>query len=417
MDRNSQQSGFGFKVFRKVFFVVSVFAFFNTNSLLSQVLAGPFPIQGSNDICVDLPINYTTNFNPNAQYNWRAVNGQILSGQNTPAVTAVWGDPGANQLILEVQTGAAIHRDTIAILASQPTPINMGPDGALCGQGLMLTPGPGFVSYLWQSGGAADSIYPQIPGTYWCRVTDLHGCQSCDTVHLSSGVPQPSLFPAGPIEFCEGNSEMLFGPSGYADYLWNGLSGGQTAIVSQTQTVILTVVDSLGCSNSTVSTQVTAIPLPSPTITLMGNVLTTDPAPSYEWYLNGNSTGLTTQTITVTSSGNYTVKVTNDDDCTGTSASFFYTNPSTAIGSEALQQMTVSPNPSNGRFHLELPSDWSASTVQVALYDGTGRIVEASILQQAHRIDVDASNLAAGIYTLSANSQEGGASARVVVAH
>jgi hypothetical protein len=164
MDRNSQQSGFGFKVFRKVFIVVSVFAFFTSNSLLSQSSpTGPFPIQGSNDICVDAPITYSTNPNPVAQYNWRAVNGQIISGQGTSAATAVWSDPGTNKLILEVQLGANTHRDTTHILTSQPTPINMGPDGALCGQGLMLTPGPGFTSYLWQSGGAADSIYPQVP--------------------------------------------------------------------------------------------------------------------------------------------------------------------------------------------------------------------------------------------------------------
>jgi hypothetical protein len=210
---------------------------------------------------------------------------------------------------------------------------------------------------------------------------------------------------------------MLFAPFGYADYLWNGLSGGQTAIVSQTQTVILTVVDSLGCSNSSVSTQVTAIPLPVPTIALAGNVLTTDPAPSYAWFLNGNALGLTTQSITVTSSGNYTVEVTNTEDCSGTSATFFYTNTSTAIGAPALQRMTVSPNPSNGKFQLELPADWDVTTVRVTLYDGAGRAVEANILQQANRVDVDGSGLAAGIYTLSANSLEGGASARVVVAH
>jgi hypothetical protein len=353
---------------------------------------------------------------PNAQYYWRAVNGTVVSGQGTAQVTALWPNGGVNKLILEVTTGSNTHVDTSLITTNLPPVVNMGPDGAFCNQGLLLTPGPGFDSYLWQSGGAADSVYPQAPGTYWCRVTDAHGCQACDTVHLSNGVPQPSLYPNGPISFCEGNSEMIFAPSGYADYLWNGLSGGQTAIVSQTLTVILTVVDSLGCSNTSVPTQVTAIPLPTPQIYLNGSVLSTDPAPSYEWFLNGVSLHAYTQSITPTVAGNYTVEVSNANDCMGGSGVFPYSVP-TAITAAQLQQLRVAPNPSNGAFHLELPADWDLHDIQVALFDGTGRQVAASFLQNGYRFDVDASTLAAGIYTLSATTSTATASARVVVTH
>lgn len=416
MDRISQQSGFGSKVFRKVFYCVFVLFIFTSNSLHSQLPTGPFPIQGSTDICVAAPVNFTTNNTPNAQYYWRAVNGTVVSGQGTAQVTALWPNGGVNKLILEVTTGSNTHVDTSLITTNLPPVVNMGPDGAFCNQGLLLTPGPGFDSYLWQSGGAADSVYPQAPGTYWCRVTDAHGCQACDTVHLSNGVPQPSLYPNGPISFCEGNSEMIFAPSGYADYLWNGLSGGQTAIVSQTLTVILTVVDSLGCSNTSVPTQVTAIPLPTPQIYLNGSILSTDPAPSYEWFLNGVSLHAYTQSITPTVAGNYTVEVSNANDCMGGSDVFPYSVP-TAITAAQLQQLRVAPNPSNGAFHLELPADWDLHDIQVALFDGTGRQVAASFLQNGYRFDVDASTLAAGIYTLSATTSTATASARVVVTH
>jgi Secretion system C-terminal sorting domain len=415
MDRNSHQSGFGFKVFRKVFCLVFVLAFLQLNSLYSQAAAGPYPIQGDTDICIDAPNSYSTNFNQNAQYNWNAIGGTIASGQGTHTATATWANAGTHALALKVTIGAAMHVDTAWITTNTPPQINMGPDGAFCNQGLLLTPGPGFDSYLWQSGGVADSVYPQAPGTYWCRVTDDHGCQACDTVHLTNGVPQPSLYPAGPISFCEGNSEMLFAPPGYADYLWNGQSGGQTAIVSQTMTVILTVVDSLGCSNSSSATSVTAIPLPTPNIYINGAVFSTDSAPSYEWFLNGVTLNLFTQSITVTATGNYTVQVSNANDCSGSSGSVAYSVP-TATEAEAAHQLSVAPNPSNGAFHLDLPSDWETSDLQIALYDLSGRAVPATFLQAGHRIDVDATLLAAGIYTLSANTTNASASARVVVA-
>lgn len=414
MDRISQQSGFGLTVFKKVFCLVFVLAFFNTNYLLSQVPSGPFPIQGSTDVCVDAPSSYSTILNLNALYFWRAVDGNVLSGQGTPTVEAAWDHAGTNKLVLEVSLGPITYVDTTYVITHATPQINMGPDGAYCNQGLLLTPGPGFDAYLWQSGGAADSVYPQAAGTYWCRVTDAHGCQSCDTVHLTNGVPQPSLYPSGPITFCEGNSEMLFAPAGYADYLWNGLSGGQTAIVSQTITVMLTVVDSLGCSNTSVPTQVTAIPLPTPNIYAFGNILATDSAASYEWFLDGISLGLHTQSITATASGNYTVEVANANDCIGASAAYAYV--ATGISAPQQQQLAVSPNPSNGNFHMVLPADWDVNGLQLALFDGTGRQVAARFLQNASRIDVDATQLAAGIYTLSATSATASASARVVVA-
>ena len=416
MDRISQHSGFGFKVFRKVFCLIFVFAFFNVTSLLSQAPLGPYPIQGSSDICMDAPSTYTTTANPVVQYNWRAVGGNVTSGQGTPIVEVSWDQAGTQMLILEVSNPNHTFADTAWVTTHTPPVVNMGPDGAFCNQGLLLTPGPGYDSYLWQSGGTADSVYPQQAGTYWCQVTDVYGCQSCDTVHLAAGVPQPSLYPAGPISFCEGNSEMLFAPPGYADYLWNGQSGGQTAIVSQTMSVMLTVVDSLGCSNSSAPISITAIPVPTPNIYVNGAVLSTDSAASYEWFLNGSTLGLYTQSITATVAGNYSVEVANANDCNGSSGVTVFSLP-TAIAAAATQQLSVSPNPSNGAFHMDLPADWDLSDLHLALYDLSGRAVPASFQQVNGRIDIDATQLAAGIYTLSAYTASASASARVVVAH
>ncbi|MFT5903092.1 MAG: hypothetical protein ACI9LA_002317, partial [Bacteroidia bacterium] len=71
------------------------------------------------------------------------------------------------------------------------------------------------------------------------------------------------------------------------------------------------------------------------------------------WLLNGSPIpGGNSQTHTATTSGNYTVQVTDSNGCVGLSFVLEYTLPSSINELEALLPFVVYPNPSNGQFQF-----------------------------------------------------------------
>jgi hypothetical protein len=128
-------------------------------------------------------------------------------------------------------------------------------------------------------------------------------------------IPVAVITPSGPTTFCAGGSVNLTA-SGGTSYLWS--PGGQTAttITVNTSGTYTVEVTSLGCS-STASVTVTVNPIPPASITPSGPttfcaggsvVLTANSGTGYTYMW---SNGATTQSITVTTSGTYTVTVTS----------------------------------------------------------------------------------------------------------
>jgi hypothetical protein len=113
----------------------------------------------------------------------------------------------------------------------------------------------------------------------------------------------------------------------------------------------------------------------APVISLKNDVLTSTPAASYQWYLNGlpivNKISISDTAIL---SGNYTVAATDSVGCTLMSNSIDYKS---ASGTGAIQ-LLVSPNPNNGQFQLQFVTATS-DNVYVTLTNTLGqRVYEAS---------------------------------------
>jgi PKD repeat protein len=126
-----------------------------------------------------------------------------------------------------------------------------------------------------------------------------------------------------------------------------------------TYTVTLVATNSSGISTP-VSQTITVGP-PVPTINLSGNILTSSSSTGNQWYLNGVAiNGATNQTYTATSSGSYTVVVTNTFGCSATSAATAYSNGNPPVASFIAsttdcegQAITLTDNSTNS------PTSWS----------------------------------------------------------
>ena len=205
-----------------------------------------------------------------------------------------------------------------------PTITASGPINFCNGGSVTLTCTAGS-SYLWSDGEVTQSIVVTTSGTYTITMTDANGCVgiSASITVTVNPLPTPTITAGGPITFCQGGSVTLTCTAG-ASYLWSDGEVTQSIVVTTSGTYTVTMTDANGCVGTSASITVTVNPLPTPTITASGPIsfcnggsvtLTSSVGSSYLW-----STGAITQSIIITTSGTYTVTITNANGCVGTSA-------------------------------------------------------------------------------------------------
>ncbi|QQS29325.1 MAG: HYR domain-containing protein [Sphingobacteriales bacterium] len=166
----------------------------------------------------------------------------------------------------------------------------------------------------------------QGSNTVTLTVTDGSGNTStCSAIVTVIPGFSASIEPSGSTSLCE--NECIYLDAGlFASYLWSanaGSSTGQTVEVCEAGTYSVTVTDSNGCT-STAEISVTVNANPTPEITADGPVIFCEGGSvgldaglysAYLWNeLGGNAT---TQSITATEGGIYSVTVTDANGCTG----------------------------------------------------------------------------------------------------
>ncbi len=218
---------------------------------------------------------------------------------------------------------------TVNALPATPTISASGPTTFCTGGSVTLTSTTG-TSYLWSPGGATtQSISATTSGSYTVQVTNGAGCTatSAPTVVTVNAAPAtPTITPSGPTTFCAGGSVNLTSTAATA-YLWTpGGATTQTISATTSGSYTVQVTGANGCTATSAATVVTVNALPAtPTISASGPTtfctggsvtLTSTTGTTYLW----SPGGATTQSISATTSGSYTVQVTNGAGCTATSA-------------------------------------------------------------------------------------------------
>jgi hypothetical protein len=207
--------------------------------------------------------------------------------------------------------------DTVSVnfSGSAPNP-NLGPNQTVCA-GTVVTLNPGsFSTYSWSTGATTPTISPTTSGTYSVTVTNSCGSASASVTLTFNPIPTPSLGPDQAV--CVG--PVTLNPGSFTTYSWS--TGATTATISPSVSGTYSVTVSNGtCSASdTVVVTINANPLPNlgGNQTICGTTPVTLNPGSYSAY--SWSTGATSPTLSVSSSGTYSVTVTDGNGCTGTSA-------------------------------------------------------------------------------------------------
>lgn len=233
----------------------------------------------------------------------------------------------SNTYIVQVQDQDGFtDRDTIEVFLSNPD-VDLATTNFEACEDTSITLGvnvSGNISNIMWSTGQMDTTQVTLSApsqTVEVVVTDTAGCQDSVSQFVEFH-PLPSVNLGGNNQtVCSGETIELNADAGVpnASYLWNTGSSTQTIYISGPGTYAVTVTTPEGCTDSA-QTQVQV--LPTPQVELGQDVfqceninITLDalnPGMDYLW-----STGATTQTITVTQPGNYSVEVTNNLNCTG----------------------------------------------------------------------------------------------------
>lgn len=245
------------------------------------------------------------------------------SGQGTQDISGLAA--GTYTATIVDQNGCILTYSTTLTEADEFTP-TITPDGptTFCAGGQVILTATAGASYSWSTGATTQAITVTTSGNYSVTVTTAEGCVGTTAAVpvTVNPLPTPIISAVGPTEFCEGGSVTLTTGS-WASYVWSTGDTTQSIVVSAAGSYTVTVTNANGCVGTSAATTITVNPLPTPTITANGPttfcngdnvVLTSSAAVSYQW-----STGETTQSITVNSTGSYSVTVTDVNGCMGDS--------------------------------------------------------------------------------------------------
>lgn len=201
-------------------------------------------------------------------------------------------------------------------------PVNLGADiniaYRLCDTTLNAAK-PWFTSYLWNNGATTPGITINQSGSYFVTVTDILGFQSSDTIEVKLESVETNIQDS---LICLGES-LLFTANvdpGIYTYLWQDNSSDSFIVVNTTSNIFFSVSDSTGCvfNSDTFTVFVDSfknqISLGNDTSICSGNSISLiegeELVETFLW-----STGENSNSISVTSSGQYSVEIINSNGC------------------------------------------------------------------------------------------------------
>ncbi|MDR2980157.1 MAG: T9SS type A sorting domain-containing protein [Bacteroidales bacterium] len=235
------------------------------------------------------------------------------TGANTASITVSQG--GNYAVTVTNNNGCESTKAIIVTVNPSPSPSITGQENLCVGSTAVLT-AHGGASYRWSNNATTSSIAISESGVYYVTVSTDLGCekQASFTV-VQRALPTAAI--SGETNICQGASTILTA-SGGSLYNWSTGSVATEITTNQAGTYSVTVGNEYGCS-TTATRMVTVNALPNFTISGNSTFCQGSSTPltasgeaglTYFW-----QSGETTPSLTVTTSGTYSVTATNAHNC------------------------------------------------------------------------------------------------------
>lgn len=270
---------------------------------------------------------------------WSGTASGSLTGVTLPATIPSLGD-GAYLITFTNASSCVSNTLSVSLTApSAPATPTITPGGAttFCeGGSVTLTSSTG-TTYLWSNGATTPSINATTAGNYSVSITDANGCSSLNSVSSTVTVMPLPLISSGtivdPTSCLVSDGSIEVSGSGMGDLTWSGVSSGSQIGINLPATItnlgqgsyILNFTDGNGCESSDLLITLNAPGAPAaPSISANGPltfcegesvVLSSSNGDIYLW-----SNSEATQSITVNTSGTYSLTITDVNGCVSPSS-------------------------------------------------------------------------------------------------
>jgi gliding motility-associated-like protein len=322
------------------------------NTGFANVSITPLPvpvITNNSPLCAGATLNF--NATGGSTYIWSGPNA-FTNNSSNPTIPNVGLTSNGTYSIIVSANSCSILATTVVTVNPLPTPAasNSGP---ICENGTLNLIGSGGVNYSWTGPlgftSAVQSpsilnVHSNNSGVYILSVLNANGCQASTSTTVVIN-PLPTLLANG-ATVCFGYPATLTATGGVT-YLWVGPNG----FTSNLQNPTLPIVNNATTGNYTVTisgvntcTSASAVnvgtyPLPVPTITSTGRACVNTPISlqgntgflMYQWtgpnnFLSPNS-AISFTPLTTTETGMYTLSVTDNRGCTGSTSTLVIVDP------------------------------------------------------------------------------------------
>ncbi len=210
-----------------------------------------------------------------------------------------------------------------------PTPVISGPTQICPGSTATLSANSGYFDYIWSNNSPSQTSTINAPGTYSVTVEDGFGCRGSSSYNVTAApVPMPVI--NGVLGFCPGQSTTLNLTQAFSSYSWSNGQTGQSTTFNTPGPQSVTVTNSANCT-ATLNFSLQEFQAPMPVISgdldICPGENTTLSVPAgfstYAWSPVAGSSN----TITASNAGAYTVTVTNGNGCSGADTAMLIHHP------------------------------------------------------------------------------------------
>lgn len=389
----------------------------------------PSSITGNDTVCSGISnINLSVVNQNGVTFNWTVPNGWSINlGTGTNAIVVTSGNSGGQVSVTaqnDCGTTTSSQKGIVVVPSNLGTPSVISGSGSICPGASVWYSIPavsGANTYSWSlpqgwSGAPLDSTAILISSGAVggsLSVVAVNGCgNSSPAAQNVTVLPLPTISAINGTEnVCEGSGAGIYYAAITTDVdsfvwsvpgNWSFVSANQNTStpiinVNSTGNISLTVYNA--CGSAQFQQPIAVVDTPQPVAVVQGNGVTCTPsAVSYQWYFNGNLLpNETAQSIpVVTSSGNYSVVVSDVNGCFGSSQPVNFT----IIGLEDVSPagvLAMYPNPMKEEGTLWLPCSPSHVGEILSIVDLNGRILIRRPIT-ALQTKLKDLNLSTGIY-------------------
>lgn len=241
--------------------------------------------------------------------------------------------------------------------------------------------------------------------TYYQVMNGAGNCAAISNTVTITVAPLPwATLAAADSLICASDSTEIQASGNFTTCIWNTGDTGNFIYAKNAGNYWVTVTDFSGCTAQSAHLPISVYPVPSVSVIVQGDTLTSFNAVAYQWYLNGNKIpGATAPVYIANQEGGYSVEITDSNGCTALSNSVevVITSAVNLVNSSAL---TVYPNPASGLIYIT--GAVQQGEINCTVLDLSGRKVIEERLSPygVSTAQLDISSLSSGVYILELRS-------------